>query len=254
MKNIFTCSIALALFHTGAVSAQSDARFPAVDSLYEQGQREMAPKWRGLGKMPDAAVFLHQTVKRRENGQLAVWTHRELSMPQYLEKEKGYLSVRERSLIDCKGAMVGVTDALYYSAHFGNGAVVAMNRGKPAEMAEVVPDSIEERLVNVACAPKPPRKPLRKIKKAKPSETKPAEVKPSETKPAETKLTGTKPSEAKPTEAKSAEAKPSGTKPAETKPVGPKPSEAKPSETTPSGTKRPEIKRPETKPLAPTST
>jgi hypothetical protein len=234
MKNIFTCSIALALFHTGAVSAQSDMRFPAVDSLYEQGQREMAPKWRGLGKMPDAAVFLHQTVKKRENGQLAVWTHRELSMPEYLEKEKGYLSMRERSLIDCKGSMVGVTDALYYSAHFGNGAVVAMNRGKPVEMAEVVPDSIEERLVNVACAPKPPRKPVRKIKKAKPSETKSTEVKPSETKPAE---------------AKPAETKPSGIKPSEVKPAG-----TKPSETKSSGTKRPEAKRPETKPIAPAST
>jgi hypothetical protein len=110
--------------------------------------------------------------------------------------------------------MVGVTDALYYSAHFGNGAVVAMNRGKPVEMAEVVPDSIEERLVNVACAPKPPRKPVRKIKKAKPSETKSTEVKPSEVKPA-------------------------GTKPSETKS---------------SGTKRPEAKRPETKPIAPAST
>ncbi|WP_420476264.1 surface-adhesin E family protein [Noviherbaspirillum sp. ST9] len=129
-----------------------------LDSLYERGQREMAPNWRGLGKTRESAVFVHQEIRKADNGMLSVWTHHELPSPGYIDKEKHYLSTRDRMLVDCKGARTGTTDVAYYSERFGFGAVVGTSRSK-AELADVVPDSIEELLLKVVCAPKPAKAP-----------------------------------------------------------------------------------------------
>lgn len=137
-----------------------------LDSLYERGQREMAPNWRGLGKTRESAVFVHQEVRKADNGMLSVWTHHELPAPGYIEKEKPYLSTRDRMQVDCKAARTGTTDIAYYSERFGFGAVVGTAR-KNAELADVVPDSIEELLVKVVCAPKL-RTETRKAKKTTP--------------------------------------------------------------------------------------
>lgn len=138
----------------------------ALDELYERGQREMAPNWRGLGKTRESAVFIHQDIRKADNGTLAVWMHHELPAPGYIEKEKPYLSTRDRMLVDCKGSRTGTSDIAYYAERFGFGAVVWTVRRKP-ELAEVVPDSIEELLVKVVCAPKP-RKAVKKAKAVTP--------------------------------------------------------------------------------------
>jgi hypothetical protein len=132
----------------------------ALDSLYERGQREMAPNWHGLGKTLESAVFVHKDVRKTESGLLSVWTHHELPAPGYIEKEKPYLSTRDRTVVDCKGARVGTTDIAYYSDRFGFGTVVGTERRK-AELADVVPDSIEELLVKVVCAQKPRKAPAK---------------------------------------------------------------------------------------------
>jgi len=125
----------------------------ALDALYEHGLREMAPNWRGLGKTHEAAVFIHSEVRKTDNGRLAVWMHQELSAPEYIEKETSYLSTRDRMVVDCRTARIGKTDMAYYAERFAHGQVVWTSR-KQAEMIEVVPDSIEELLVKVVCAPK----------------------------------------------------------------------------------------------------
>ena len=137
-----------------------------LDSLYERGQRDMAPNWRGLGKTQESAVFIHQDIRKADNGMLSVWTHHELPAPGYIDKEKPYLSTRDRMLVDCKGGRTGTTDIAYYSERFGFGAVVGTTRRK-AELADVVPDSIEELLLKVVCAPKPVKAP-QKAKTATP--------------------------------------------------------------------------------------
>jgi len=141
-----------------------------LDSLYERGQREMAPNWRGLGKTHESAVFVHQDTRKVENGMLSVWTHHELPAPGYIDKEKPYLSTRDRMLVDCKGARTGTTDIAYYSERFGYGMVVATAHRK-AELADVVPDSIEELLMKVVCTPKAGR-PAKKAKTAAPAKGK----------------------------------------------------------------------------------
>lgn len=150
LANCMAVSIAMAV---PQVFAQQNGD-KALDSLYERGQREMAPNWRGLGKTKESAVFLHQDVRKTENGLLSVWAHHELPAPGYIEKEKPYLSTRDRMLVDCKTARAGTTDVAYYSDRFGYGSVVGTERRK-VELADVVPDSIEELLVKVVCAPKP---------------------------------------------------------------------------------------------------
>jgi len=124
-----------------------------VEALYERGQREMAPNWRPLGKTHEAAVFIHSDVRKAENGRVAVWMHYEMPAPEYIEKEKPYLSTRDRMIVDCKASRVGAADSTYYADRFGHGAVVWTNR-RTAEMVDVVPDSIEELLLRTACAPK----------------------------------------------------------------------------------------------------
>ena len=136
----------------------------ALDELYERGQRAMAPNWRGLGKTRESAVFIHEDIRKADNGMLAVWTHHELPAPGYIEKEKPYLSTRDRMLVDCKGSRTATSDVAYYAERFGYGAVVGTARRKP-ELIEVVPDSIEALLVKVVCDAKP--KPQKAAKKAK---------------------------------------------------------------------------------------
>ncbi|RZI43137.1 hypothetical protein EGT07_09825 [Herbaspirillum sp. HC18] len=166
MNKILGCGAALALAFGACQShAQQSYSSAELDSLYERGQREMAPNWRGLGKTHEAAVFIHNDVRKADNGLLAVWMHYELPAPEYVEKEKSYLSTRDRMLVDCKSSRTGTTDSTYYADRFAHGAVVLSNRKKP-EMMEVVPDSIEELLLKTACAAKPrSTPPKRKVPK-----------------------------------------------------------------------------------------
>ena len=137
-----------------------------LDSLYERGQREMAPNWHGLGKTHDSAVFVHQDVRKVDNGMLSVWTHHELPAPEYIDKEKPYISTRDRMLVDCKAGRTGTTDIAYYSERFGFGMVMGTLQSK-SKLADVVPDSIEELLLKVVCASKPGKAP-QKSKSAAP--------------------------------------------------------------------------------------
>lgn len=140
-----------------------------VDALYDRGQREMAPNWRPLGKTNDAAVFIHNDIRKADNGMLAVWVHFELPAPEYIEKEKPYLSTRDRMVVDCKGLRVGPADSTYYAERYGHGAVVWSNRRKP-DMVDAVPDSIEEHLIKTVCAPKTKVKTAAKRKPAPPKQ------------------------------------------------------------------------------------
>lgn len=125
-----------------------------VDNLYDRGQRELAPNWRPVGKSSAAAIFLHNEIRKDDSGRIAVWMHRELSSAEYFEKENAYLSTRERMLVDCKKTRLGITDVAYYGGRFASGAVVGNNRTRDTEMIDVVPDSIEDRIVKTTCAPK----------------------------------------------------------------------------------------------------
>lgn len=170
--------------HAAQVCAQPDPR-KTIDTLYERGQQEMASNWSKLGMTHKAAVFMHNDVRKAANEQLAVWTHNELPLAEYLEKERAYRSMRERMLVDCKTARIGVSDQTYYADHFARGAVVGTNRIRNVEMQEAVPDSIEELLVKTVCAPKPPKAPVKKakapVKAAEPATEKAAEKAPDKT-------------------------------------------------------------------------
>jgi hypothetical protein len=173
-------SLLVSLFAASGACAQ-DRAHDTVDGLYQRGQHEMAPNWRPLGKTHHAAVFIHKDIRRGDKGETAVWTDRELPSAEYFEKEKAYLSIRERVVVDCKGTRIGIADTSMYSERFGGGAIVGTTRTKNPDMIDVVPDSIEDQILKIACAPKsrstPPAKP--KHRKAVPAEAKPAETKPA---------------------------------------------------------------------------
>lgn len=162
MNRFLAKCIAIAMAISASQSIAYANEDKTLDALYERGQREMAPNWRGLGKTHMSAVFVHQDVRKADNGMLSVWTHHELPAPNYIDKEKPYLSTRDRMLVDCKGGRTGTTDIAYYSERFGFGTVVGTTRDRP-ELADVVPDSIEELLLKVVC----PSKPLKATQKAK---------------------------------------------------------------------------------------
>lgn len=155
MKKFVAGSIVLPFIVVAVqAAAQPDSSKP-LDALAERGQQEMAPNWRLLGVTHKAAVFMHNDVRKSGVGQLAVWTHNEMPAVEYLEKEKAYLSMRERMLVDCGAGKIGFSDQAYYADRFARGPVVGANRIRNVEMQEVVPDSIEEMLVKIVCAPKP---------------------------------------------------------------------------------------------------
>lgn len=164
-----------ALFAASGACAQNRSHY-TVDELYRRGQHEMAPNWRPLGKTHNAAVFIHKDIRRSDKGGATLWTDRELLSAEYFEKEKAYLSIRERMVVDCKGARIGIADTSMYSERFGGGAIVGTSRTKNPDMTDVVPDSIEDRIHQIACAPKPRSTPSAKPnqRKAAPAEAKPA--------------------------------------------------------------------------------
>ena len=151
--------------HMVGICAQT-APAPSVDSLYDQGRHEMTANWHAFGKMHDAAVFIHKDVKKTNNGRITVWRHSEYPFPKYLEKEMPYLSAREHAIVDCKSSTIAVSEFAYYMGRFGTGAVIATNKVKSVEMAEAMPDSLEERLIKTLCESKPRSKPVRKAKPA----------------------------------------------------------------------------------------
>lgn len=171
--NSFRTIVAGLLFSLGAhaVAAHAQGEPPStVDDLYERGQRELAPNWRPVGKSAAAAIFLHNEIRKDDSGRLAIWMHRELSSAEYFEKESAYLSTRERTLVDCKKTRLGIADVTYYGGRFASGAIVGNNRTKDAEMIDVVPDSIEDRIVKTACVAKA-RTPAAKAKTVKPQKS-----------------------------------------------------------------------------------
>ena len=165
MKSALIGGIALlAALHAGA----ADTR-PAqtVDDLYRQGQLMMPADWKSLNGSTEAAAFIHDDVRKAEDDALAVWVDRELPSPEYFEKERQYLSTRERLLVDCKAGRVGVADTAYYAEHFGAGRMVGVERQGSPDMLAAVPDSIEDQALKIVCAPKPPVATAHKAKKKK---------------------------------------------------------------------------------------
>lgn len=136
----------------------------SVDALYTQGQREMSSSWRSVGKSHDAAVFMHSDRRRESDGRIAVWMHRELASSDYFEKEKPYLSIRERLLVDCKAGRLGITDTAYYGERFAKGAVVGAMKSKAPDMSDPVPDSIEDQVLRTICSPKARQTPSQRQK------------------------------------------------------------------------------------------
>lgn len=148
--------LCLALY---TLTAHAETAAPqTVDSLYERGQHELTSNWRPLGKLYNAAVFIHHDAKKLDKDRVAVWRHYEYPYPEYFEKENAYLSARERVVVDCKTARVGVSDSSFYSGRFASGAIVGENKSVSLDMNAVRPDSLEEQLVKAVCVSKPPRK------------------------------------------------------------------------------------------------
>ncbi len=169
MNRFLSGSAVLYLALHAATAPAQNAAIPTVDALYEQGQHALTASWRPLGKRHDAAVFLHQNIKKADNGRLAVWRDTEYPFPDYFEKEHAYLSSRERVVIDCKAATFGISETSYYAERFGKGEVVGTSKATGQEMSDAVPDSLEEHLINTACAPKPRSKPAHKKAATKPA-------------------------------------------------------------------------------------
>jgi hypothetical protein len=174
MTWLISGSLLAALFAAAGACAQTRSH-DTIDELYQRGQHEMTSNWRPLGKTHNAAVFIHKDIRRRDKGNITLWIDRELLSAEYLEKEKVYLSIRERMVVDCKGARIGITDTSMYSERLGGGAIVGISRTKNPDMTDVVPDSIEDQILKIACAPKPRNTPSAKPtpRKAAPAEAKP---------------------------------------------------------------------------------
>lgn len=171
MNTYATGSIILSFIAlAGHAAAQPDPR-KSLDTLIERGQQEMATNWRSLGVTHKAAVFMHNDVRKSASGQLAVWTHHEMPFMEYLEKERAYLSMRERMLVECAAGRIGISDQAFYAERFARGALVGANRIRSVEMQEVVPDSIEEMLLKIVCAPKPRKTPVPKPKAKPPAKS-----------------------------------------------------------------------------------
>lgn len=163
-------SVLCALFGLAAiVLSQTVAAAPqtpplSMDELYAQGQRDLPSSWRGVGKSHDAAVFMHQDRRRESDGRIAVWLHRELMAQEYFEKEKPYLSLRERLLADCKAGRLGITDVTYYGERFAKGAVAGTSKYAAPEMKDPVPDSIDDQILRNLCPAKARQAPAQRQK------------------------------------------------------------------------------------------
>lgn len=153
-----------------AMTAAREQARTELEEMYTQGQQKLAPPWRGLRVEEDAAVFLRAETAPAGKKQVFVWVDRELPGPAYFEKEKPYVSVRERFVADCGAHRLGLAEWVYYSGRYGSGSLVARDRNTQPEMRETLPDSLEEQIRNAACpkpAPKPAPKPKKKAAKPK---------------------------------------------------------------------------------------
>lgn len=169
------CLALLASTCTSTVQAQSEAlrsttsarertRIEAQE-IYAEGAYRLAPRWRGVRMLDDAAVFIRQEVPKVDKGQVSVWLGRELVTPRYYEKEKPYLSMRERFVADCRTRRLGLSEWAYYSGQFGEGQVVTRDKTGQPELNSTLPDSLEEQVVGIACSPKQRKTPVAKAKK-----------------------------------------------------------------------------------------
>lgn len=107
---------------------------------------------------------MHQDRRREGDGRIAAWLHRELISTEYFEKEKPYLSIRERLLADCKSGRLGITDVTYYGERFAKGAIVGTSKYTAPDMKDPVPDSIEDQILRNLCAAKARQTPLQRQK------------------------------------------------------------------------------------------
>lgn len=172
------CLALLAGTHTLVAQAQSDALRPTatlrehprleLQEIYAEGKQRLAPRWRGLRMLDGVAVFIRQEMPKAEKGQVGVWLHRELAAPHYHEKEKSYFSIRERFVVDCNMHRLGLAEWAYYAGHFGEGQVVARANVEQPELNSVLPDSLEEQVVGIACPAKPRKAPAKAKKPLKP--------------------------------------------------------------------------------------
>lgn len=150
-------------FARAATAARERARME-LEEIYAQGQQKLTPPWRGLSVQDDGAVFIRAETVSAGKNQVSIWTDRELPVPGYVDKEKPYISVRERFVADCGTRRLGLVEWVYYSGRYGSGAMITHEQNAQPDMREILPDSLEEQIRSVAC-PKPPPKPAPKPRK-----------------------------------------------------------------------------------------
>jgi hypothetical protein len=155
MKTFLTRNIALCLLLPASVVFANSNEHPSIDALYEQGTRQMPQPWVGLGKTHESAVFLHKEIQKAEKDRVAVWRGREFAFTEYLDKQTGYLSSRERVLVDCKSQTIGISDRTYYTDRFASGQNAETRKFAAPTMTAVVPDTLDAQLLKIVCAPKP---------------------------------------------------------------------------------------------------
>lgn len=148
---------------TPRIAAASGSRMEVLE-IYEEGKQRLAPRWHGLRMLDGAAVFIRKEMPKGEKGRVDVWLHRELAAPQYHEKEKSYLSVRERFMADCGARRLGLAEWVYYAGRFGEGQVIKRANTEQPELNSALPDSLEEQVLSIAC-PIKQRKVFAKAKK-----------------------------------------------------------------------------------------
>jgi len=136
-----------------------------AQEIYTEGVQRLAPRWRGLRVLDDAAVFIRSETSKAEKSHVNVWLDRELLSPRYHEKEKSYLSIRERFVVDCSTRRLGPAEWAYYAERFGEGQVVTRDKSEQPELNSSLPDSLEEQVVSIACPQKQRKSAVAKAKK-----------------------------------------------------------------------------------------
>jgi hypothetical protein len=115
-----------------------------------------ASDWQYVGGPTDASNYMDFASFGTVNGYRKVWIRTDFSTPRETSgyPKKQYLSAKYLYYFDCNGKLLSAFQEVLYEKLFAQGDVVSTTTYKfdPKQLTDIVPDSVGENLLNVACS------------------------------------------------------------------------------------------------------
>ena len=108
-------------------------------------------EWTRVYEFTKVTVFVNLDTIQRDGNQVKMWSMGDFKLPQYTKHDKLIWSNKSQTEYNCNERTIRLVSTTYYSGKSGKGEVVYSNAYFDKPWLPVIPSSLEERELELAC-------------------------------------------------------------------------------------------------------